>query len=309
MPQPAVPARVACRLRHEGRASSPGTAANGCAQARIGHLVSSKTTSPRIFRRMPMPLSETVLVFDLETVPDLAAVARVHGLDPADMDGARAKLGAGFPKLLYHAVVCIGALIAERRDGAWRVEALGAPHVGERIEARLIADFAARVERLRPQLVSFNEHSFDLPVLRYRALIQGIPAPGLTTRPYYRRYDEAGLDLCDVLANFDARGRIGLDALCRAMGLPGKPEGVDGGNVADLVARGRLDAVAAYCRADVVATYRLFLAYEHLRGGLSPDGLARSNADLAAFLARTESLGRRANTAPVDGAQVAPCAA
>lgn len=256
-----------------------------------------------------MPLSEFVLVFDLETVPDLQAVARVHGLDPADTDGVRAKLGAGFPKLIYHAIVCIGALIAERRDGAWRVQALGAPHVGERTEARLIADFAARIERLRPQLVSFNGHGFDLPTLRYRAMIQGVPAPGLSARPYYRRYDEAGLDLCDVLANFDARGRIGLDALCRAMGLPGKPEGIDGGSVADLVAQGRLDAIAAYCRADVVATYRIFLAYEHLRGGLSPDGFARSEADLATFLARTVITDCDANTASVGEAEASPCAA
>lgn len=234
-----------------------------------------------------MPMPETVLVFDLETVPDLSAVARVHGLDPADIDGARAKLGAGFPKLIYHAIVCIGALIAERLDAAWQVRALGAPHVGERSEARLITDFAARLELLRPQLVSFNGNGFDLPAIRYRALVHGLAAPGLTARPYYRRYDDAGLDLCDVLANYDARGRIGLDALCRAMDLPGKPDGIDGSSVADFVAQGRLDEVAAYCRADVVATYRLFLAYEHLRGNLSPDGFARSDAYLTAFLART----------------------
>ncbi|WP_339158954.1 3'-5' exonuclease [Methylobacterium bullatum] len=236
-------------------------------------------------------MPETVLVFDLETVPDLSAVARVHGLDTADLDGARAKLGAGFPKLIYHAIVCIGALIAERLDGAWQVQALGAPHVGERSEARLITDFAARLERLRPQLVSFNGNGFDLPAIRYRALVHGLAAPGLNARPYYRRYDDAGLDLCDVLANYDARGRIGLDALCRAMGMPGKPEGIDGSSVADFVAQGRIDEVAAYCRADVVATYRLFLAYEHLRGSLSPDGFARSDADLTAFLARTAITG------------------
>lgn len=224
---------------------------------------------------------ESVVVFDLETVPDLAAVARVYGLGPADVDGARSKLGTGFPKLLYHAIVCIGALVAERVDGAWRVRALGAPHVGERPEARLIGDFAARIARLRPRLVSFNGHSFDLPVLRYRALVNGVAAPGLSCRPYYRRYDEVALDLCDVLAGYDARAKVGLDALCRAMGLPGKTEGVDGDSVADLVAQGRIDDVAAYCVSDVVATCRLFLAYEHLRGALGPDEHARSETDLA----------------------------
>ena len=230
-------------------------------------------------------MSATVIVFDLETASDLAAVARVHGLDPNDPVAARDKLGAGFPKLIYHAVVCIGALIAVREDGAYRVRALGAPHIGERPEGQLIADFAAKLDRLRPQLVSFNGHTFDLPVLRYRAMINGIAAPGLTCRPYYRRYDEAALDLCDVLGNYDIRAKVGLDTLCRALDLPGKPEGIDGGSVADLVAAGRLAEVAAYCVSDVCATYRLFLAYEMMRGVLDPDGHTRSNSDLESFVA------------------------
>jgi Predicted 3'-5' exonuclease related to the exonuclease domain of PolB len=31
---------------------------------------------------------------------------------------------------------------------------------------------------LTPQLVTFNGNSFDLPVLRYRAMVHGISAPG-----------------------------------------------------------------------------------------------------------------------------------
>ncbi|MCJ2118399.1 3'-5' exonuclease [Methylobacterium sp. J-001] len=230
-------------------------------------------------------MSTTVVVFDLETAPDLAAVARVHGLDRGDADAARDKLGTGFPKLIYHSIVCIGALIATREDGAYRVRALGAPHVGERSEGRLIADFAAKLDQLRPQLVSFNGHGFDLPTLRYRAMINGVAAPGLTCRPYYRRYDESALDLCDLLGNFDARAKVGLDVLCRALNLPGKPESIDGGRVADFVAAGRLAEVAAYCVSDVCSTYRLFLAYEKLRGALDPDGHTRSSADLERFVA------------------------
>jgi predicted PolB exonuclease-like 3'-5' exonuclease len=230
-------------------------------------------------------MPETIVVFDLETVPDLPAVARVHGLDPADDAGTRKALGAGFPKPIFHRIVCIGALVAEPTRAGWQVRALGAPHVGERSEARLIADFAARVQDLRPKLVTFAGHGFDLPVLRYRALVNGVAAPGLFCRPYYRRYDEASLDLCDVLANHDARGRIGLDALCRAMGLPGKPEGIDGSGVADLVAQGRLDEVAAYSVGDVIATYRVFLAFERVRGALDTDAYARSSASLDAFIA------------------------
>ena len=88
----------------------------------------------------------------------------------ADAD-VRQALGPGFPKHPLHKIVCIGALVASRQPEGWRMDALGAPHVGERPEAKLISDFVERIGQLRPQLITFNGHSFDLPVLRYRAIL------------------------------------------------------------------------------------------------------------------------------------------
>jgi predicted PolB exonuclease-like 3'-5' exonuclease len=56
----------------------------------------------------------SVIAFDLETVPDLGAVGRIHGLEGASDDELRAVLGDGFPKLPLHSIACIGALVAER---------------------------------------------------------------------------------------------------------------------------------------------------------------------------------------------------
>jgi predicted PolB exonuclease-like 3'-5' exonuclease len=90
---------------------------------------------------------------------------------------ARAELGDKFPKHIYHSIICIGALIAHREDGGhWAVDALGAPHVGERSEKALISSFVDRIAELSPQLVTFNGSLFDLPVLRYRG-----PTPDLVT--------------------------------------------------------------------------------------------------------------------------------
>ena len=118
----------------------------------------------------------------------------------------------------------LAPLLAERVEDHWQVRSLGAPHIGDRTEAELIAAFADRLQTLRPTLVSFNGHGFDLPVLRYRAMVNAIPAPGLSARPYYRRYDDSAVDLCDLLSSFDGRGKMGLDDLCKVLGLPGKPE-------------------------------------------------------------------------------------
>ncbi len=35
-----------------------------------------------------------------------------------------------------------------------------------------------------------NGSSFDLPVLRYRAMVHGVAAPGLTLRSYFNRYTD-----------------------------------------------------------------------------------------------------------------------
>jgi predicted PolB exonuclease-like 3'-5' exonuclease len=74
------------------------------------------------------------------------------------------------------------------------MDALGAPHVGERPEAKWISDFVERIGQLRPQLITFNGHSFDLPVLRYRAMVNRISAAGLQVRQYFHRYTEDALD-------------------------------------------------------------------------------------------------------------------
>ena len=134
------------------------------------------------------------------------------------------------------------------------VRSLGAPHIGDRTEADLISAFAERLQTLRPTLVSFNGHGFDLPVLRYRAMVNAIAAPGLSVRPYYRRYDDSAVDLCDLLSSFDSRGKMGLDDLCKVLGLPGKPEGIDGSKVWEAVKEGRIGDVSRYCESDIINT-------------------------------------------------------
>jgi 3'-5' exonuclease len=88
----------------------------------------------------------------------------------------------------------------------------------------LISSFVDRIAQLTPQLVTFNGASFDLPVLRYRAMVHGIAAPGLSSRPYFNRYIEDVIDLCDVLSSFTAQGKVTLHELCRAMGLRTQPD-------------------------------------------------------------------------------------
>ena len=189
----------------------------------------SKLTPPRNSVIRPMPAS--VIVWDIETVPDLRGFEAANGLTGKTDDEVRAEMGDKFPKLIFHSIVCIGALVAQRQEEHWSVVAVGAPHIGERLEKEIISAFVKRIAELAPQLVTFNGASFDLPVLRYRAMVCGVAAPGLAQRPYFNRYTEDAIDLCDVLSCFSPQNKPSLHELCRVMGLPGKPDGISGADV------------------------------------------------------------------------------
>jgi 3'-5' exonuclease len=197
----------------------------------------------------------------------------------------REALGSGFPKHPLHKIACIGALIASRQPEGWRVDALGAPHVGERPEAKLISDFVEKVGQLRPQLITFNGHSFDLPVLRYRAMVNRIAAEGLQVRQYFHRYTDDALDLCDVLGSYVPGGKVKLDEVSKILGLAGKPDEVDGGRVEEMVLAGQIEEVARYCETDVLNTYRVWLIYELFLGGITVKELDWSEAQIRDFVA------------------------
>jgi hypothetical protein len=194
--------------------------------------------------------------------------------------------------------VCIGALIAHRESDHWAVDALGAPHVGERSEKQLIGAFCDKIAELKPQLVMFNGNSFDLPVLRYRAMIHGVSAPGLAARLYFNRYTEDAVDLCDILSSFAPHTKASLNELSKIMGLPGKPEGIDGSEVERYFLDGRIKEIADYCETDVVNTYRVWLRYQLFRGQLTENEHRASERCLADFIGRHAKAAHQSPGAP-----------
>jgi 3'-5' exonuclease len=217
-------------------------------------------------------------------VPDLKGFAAAHGHDGKTDDEIRAELGEKFPKHIYHSIICIGALIAHKEAEHWVVDALGAPHIGERSERDLIAAFVDKIAQLKPQLVTFNGSSFDLPVLRYRAMVHKVPAIGLAARNYFHRYTDDAIDLCDVLSSFAPGGKSTLHELCRVMGLPGKPDAINGADVDRYFREGRINEIAEYCESDVVNTYRVWLRHELFQGNLSTSAFETSEALLEEFV-------------------------
>lgn len=241
-----------------------------------------------------------IFAFDIETVPDTAGGAAVHGLSELDDDAIaaamlaqrRARTGGSefLPHYLHRVVVIsVAALIGDR----FRVFSLG--EAGDS-EASVVQRFFDGLDRYRPRLVSWNGSGFDLPVLHYRALRYGVRAPcywenGDNERQfrwnnYLNRFHEAHLDLMDVLSGYQGRACAPLDDIAVLCGLPGKM-GLSGAGVQDAVASGHHDQVRRYCEVDVLNTYLLYLRFELMRGHLDEtgynDACERVRASLAAM--------------------------
>ena len=224
------------------------------------------------------------LVFDIETIPDVQGLRRLHELpaDLADAEVAEAAMalrrqssGSDFLPHYLQRVVAISCVLRARDKLA--VWSLGEAEDGE---ALLIARFFELFDRYTPQVVSWNGGGFDFPVLHYRSMLHGIAAPrywewGDEDREfrynnYLNRYHTRHLDLMDLLAQFQPRAYAPLDAMARLCGLPGKL-GMDGSQVWGAIRRGEIAPIRAYCETDVVNTWLLYLRLLRMRGVLDAD--------------------------------------
>ncbi len=244
----------------------------------------------------------STLVFDIETVPDVDGIRRLHGIDDSVSDADVAEMafqlrrqthGSDFLPHYLHRVLVISCALQDR--DSFRVWSLGA--AGES-EGEIIQRFFDGIEKYTPQIVSWNGGCFDLPVLHYRGLMHGVKAArywdqGEDDREfkwnnYISRYHQRHLDLMDLLAMYQARANAPLDALAQLMGLPGKL-GMDGSAVWGAFQAGRLEDIWRYCETDVVNTYLVFLRFQQMRGTLTP---ALHDAQLAAVRAVLEKTGQ-----------------
>ncbi|HUE48636.1 MAG TPA: 3'-5' exonuclease [Steroidobacteraceae bacterium] len=221
------------------------------------------------------------LVFDIETVPDVALGRRLYGLEGLpDAQVAKAMFalrrqdtGGDFLSLEQHRVVAIScALRTPEGLRLWSLGDCATP------EGELVQRFFDGVEKFSPDLVSWNGSAFDLPVLTYRALLAGAQAPrfwetgaedpAFRYNNYLSRYHWRHTDLMDVLSGFQSRGRVSLATMACLLGLPGKL-GFEGSQVWEAWQSGNLAGIRRYCETDVLNTWLIYLRFAQLRGQLT----------------------------------------
>ncbi|MBI5919768.1 MAG: 3'-5' exonuclease [Nitrosomonadales bacterium] len=239
------------------------------------------------------------LIFDIETIPDIAGLRSLYEVDAAVTDAEvaemafqmrRQKTGSDF---LQHHLHKIAALSCALREGDnFRVWTLSGD------EGQIIQRFFDGIEKYTPQIVSWNGGGFDLPVLHYRGLIHGVQCPrywdmGEDDRDfkwnnYISRYHTRHLDLMDLLALYTGRANAPLDELAKLIGFPGKL-GMDGSKVWDAYQQGRLQEICDYCETDVVNTFLVFLRFQLMRGQLTREQYRRECELVRAVLDKSDA--------------------
>lgn len=200
-----------------------------------------------------------------------------------------------FPDAQRHQIVAISFLEAriDRGPGGERyiIEQCRSGGDAGHGEERLLKGFWKFFGAGVPRLVTWNGKGFVMPVLRQRAMVYGIPAApwfqaGDKWNNYGQRYaPDWHCDLMEVLSDYGACPRVGLQDMTEAIGLPGKIAG-RGSDVADMVMRDDIAAVRRYCETDVLNIFGLYVRWALLSGRTDAEGHNASIDSLVAYLER-----------------------
>jgi predicted PolB exonuclease-like 3'-5' exonuclease len=220
----------------------------------------------------------TILVFDIETIPDVDAGRNLYDLQGlSDKDTAkamfalrRAKVGHDFLPHYLQKICAISLVISQ--GSQIKVWSLGDEKSDEK---ELISRFFAGIDKHTPTLVSWNGSGFDLPVLHYRSLLHKIAAPtyweagenqqAFRWNNYLSRFHYRHIDLMDIIAGYQNKAFAPLDDISSLLGFPGKM-GMSGSKVWEQYADGHIKAIRDYCETDVLNTFCVYLRFELTRG-------------------------------------------
>ena len=243
-----------------------------------------------------------ILAFDIETIPDVDGGRKLYDLDGlSDSDVAtamfnirREKVGHEFLATHLQKVVAISAVYRNNQQDKFSVWTLGEEDSSEK---EIVQNFFDGIDKHTPTLVTWNGSGFDMPVLHYRGLINGVQAPrywdlgeddsSFKWNNYIGRFHMRHTDLMDVLAGYSPRAFAPLDEMAVLLGLPGKM-GMSGSMVWDQYKDGKIKDIRDYCETDALNTYLIYLHWQHVRGHLTDTTLAQEHEVVKQALAKGE---------------------
>lgn len=245
---------------------------------------------------------DKLFVFDIETIPDTDVLENLTGSTTKDLLEKRKELeeyhievsgGNPFPRQPFHKVVSVSILIADivkvNNYEYYEIIKLGTISSLDNAESDIISKFFDYLCKYIPRIVSYNGRTFDIPVMKYRAMKYGISIENLFKsgdkwNNYAQRYSlDWHCDLLEALSDFGASARCKMNEICSILGIPGKI-GIDGSKVTELYDQNLLKTIDDYCETDVLNTYLIYLNYALLSGLTNRENFINMNQDVIRYL-------------------------
>lgn len=219
-----------------------------------------------------------ILIFDIETVPDVATGKRLYP-EIATLDDEQAltalialreqEANSPFMRQPMHKIACLSFLWVE--NGQMTLRSLS---LENHSEEQILQTFFRAFEK-QPVLVSWNGKGFDIPVIMYRALQYELSVPkffnemgDMKYNNYLNRYHDRHTDLMLKMAM--GATYQPLDVVASLCGFAGKQD-IDGTMVVGMVQNAEWQTLTTYCEGDVINTWLLYLRWQRLTGRLAID--------------------------------------
>ena len=199
------------------------------------------STDPAVRERIAAGITHPATISKAETIE------RWH-LDskPAAIEAAIAKTALDGT---FGSIAVIGLAIDDRAPSALSVNTMS--------EGSMLRSLMQTIDDLctaqsRPVFAGHNLHSFDLPFLWKRCVINRVkPSPWL---PLGAKAWDARIADTMLMWDDNRERRISLDNLCAALGVPTSKGELDGSKVGAYWAAGRYQEIIDYCLRDIEAT-------------------------------------------------------
>jgi predicted PolB exonuclease-like 3'-5' exonuclease len=184
---------------------------------------------------------------------------REEGQTDADLFQDRAGIYAEFGKII---VIGIGKYTVQNG-----VLGLRTRYFADHDEKKLLSEFSDTLEKMGPatKLCAHNGKEFDFPYICRRALVNGLPIPGVLNVSGKKPWEVNHLDTMEMWKFGDYKHYTSLDLLAAIFEVPTSKGVMDGSMVSEVYhQQGDLNKIAEYCVGDVVAVAQLYLRMKGL---------------------------------------------
>ena len=248
-----------------------------------------------------------VLVFNIETIPDIEGGQLINSLQGLD-DKSTAKAlfhlrkqqsGSSELPLYLQRITSISVIYRGMSDDMGHEVSVKSLGDENSTEAELLKLFFEKIEERTPTIVSWNGSSFDLPVIHYRALKNKVSAPGYWEKGsnnnsfrddnYLSRYHDRHTDLMDVLSSYNESAGAPLNDIALMLGFPGN-QTMDTAQVWNEFMQGNMKTIRNYGEIVVINNYLIYLRFQLIRGEINEEELDQELALLRETLSHSNQL-------------------